>query len=135
MAKPNKSAKRNARSAKQVHRPLLDVERGTFHKKSRSIWPRKNSRAVAQSNSVVQKQSESVSESTKLSTTGDSGLLDQPKDILKVPKGSPTHRDLSVLVQRAEEQDSGGTIQRVKLVHFIKPNKLKVLKNLLRHRF
>ena len=134
MVKPNKSAKQNARSAKQVHRPLLDVER-ELSQKERINLTKNNSRAVAQSNLVVQKQSELVSESRNLSTTGDSGLLDQPKDILKVPKGSPTHRDLSVLVQRAEEQDSGGTIQRVKLVHFIKPNKLKVLKNLLRHRF
>ena len=96
------------KSAKQVNEPLVDIERDLPQKDWINLAKNiSRGRVVAWTNLVVRKGSELKFSSTNLSTTGESSLVDQPKDILNLLKeGSKTRRDLSVLVLRAEEGDN-----------------------------
>ena len=117
MVKSNKSAKRTTRSAKQVDEPLVDTE-SDLPQKERINLTTNNSRAVAETNSDLQNRLKQDDRSPNLSTTGESGLVDQPKDIVMVPKGSPTHRDLSLLVGHWNRLKKMVMIQRANVVHF-----------------
>ena len=97
MVKSNKSAKQTTRSAKQVDEPSLVDTESNLPQKEQINLTKNNSRAVGQSNLDVQNRLKQPNRSTNLSTTGESGLVDQSKDIVNVLKGSPTCRDLSVL--------------------------------------
>ena len=123
MVKSNKSAKRTTRSAKQVNEPLADTERD-LPQKVRINLTKNNSRALGQSNSNIENQLKQPDWSTNLATTGDSGHVDRPKDIVRVPKGSPTRRDLSLLVRRLEQAEEDAYDTEGECGPFLVPNLL-----------